>query len=151
LGTPDLLILDEVTSGVDPIWRQELRGILKERAQAGCTLFFSSHELSEVEMLCDRILVIHKGRLLEERQVSALKKSLSRYEITYAGYCSMLDLTDDWSEIEKSKVFRARFNSKDRLLAAVDRIHREHGTIIDLTAEEGSLEEYFVETIRRAA
>ncbi|HRK22939.1 MAG TPA: ABC transporter ATP-binding protein, partial [Fimbriimonadaceae bacterium] len=73
LGSPELLILDEVTSGLDPIGRQELRQILLDRRAGGCTLFFSSHELAEVEMLCDRILLIQNGKLIEERTLANLK------------------------------------------------------------------------------
>ena len=150
LGSPELLVLDEVTSGLDPVGRKELRSILKSRQEGGCTLFFSSHELSEVDMLCDRILVIERGRLIEERQLDSLKEELRRYEIVYRGVVSLVGLTEDWHPVE-SGVFRARFDSKDSLLQAVARVQQHHGEVIDLVAEEGSLEDYFIETIGRAA
>ncbi len=150
LGSPDLLVLDEVTSGLDPIGRRELRGLLKERQKQGCTLFFSSHELSEVEMLCDRILLIDKGTLLEERRIDALKDELRQYSIVYRGAVGLLDLTAHWEEIEPG-LYRAAFEDKTRLLAAIDRIVREKNQIIDVVAQEGSLEDYFVNTIGRAA
>jgi len=150
LGSPDLLVLDEVTSGLDPIGRRELRGLLKERQKQGCTLFFSSHELSEVEMLCDRILLIDKGTLLEERRIDALKDELRQYSIVYRGAVGLLDLTAHWEEIEPG-LYRAAFEDKARLLAAIDRIVREKNQIIDVVAQEGSLEDYFVNTIGRAA
>jgi len=150
LGEPELLILDEVTSGLDPVGRKELRHILHARRDAGCTLFFSSHELSEVEMLCDRILLIHNGKFVEERQIPELKAELRNYELTYDGQASLLDLTEDWSE-PKPGEYVARFHSKEALIEAVDRIHQSKGKIIDVVAQEGSLEDYFVETIGRAA
>jgi ABC-2 type transport system ATP-binding protein len=67
LGSPDLLILDEVTSGLDPIGRRDLRELLREVKEAGTTIFFSSHELDEVAQLCDRIILIKSGHVVDER------------------------------------------------------------------------------------
>ncbi len=61
---PETLILDEPTSGLDPISRMDLRKILKDLKAEGKTIFFSSHELSEVELLCDSIAVLKSGRLV---------------------------------------------------------------------------------------
>lgn len=150
LGSPELLILDEVTSGLDPVGRNELRNLLKSRQQQGATLFFSSHELSEVEMLCDRILIINKGRLIEERIIDALKGELRQFVLSYQGPVPMLDLCVDWREVEPD-LFYARFASKDNLLTAIERVHRAGCLVVDLVSQEGSLEEYFIDTIRRAA
>jgi ABC-2 type transport system ATP-binding protein len=140
-----------VTSGLDPVGRKELRLLLKERQRNGCTLFFSSHELSEVEMLCDRILIIDKGRLIEERQIDALKAELRQYVLTYRGAVNMVDLAADWQELDANDVFKASFSDKERLLAAISRVHDQGRAIVDVVAQEGSLEDYFVEAIGRAA
>ena len=71
LGKPDLLILDEVTSGVDPLGSRHLRELLAEVRAQGTTIFFSSHELDEVAQLCDRIVLLGQGRKLEERAMDA--------------------------------------------------------------------------------
>jgi ABC-2 type transport system ATP-binding protein len=63
---PDLLLLDEPTSGLDPLMQQEVYGLLHEAQQAGVTVFFSSHIISEVETLADRIAIIRKGVIVEE-------------------------------------------------------------------------------------
>lgn len=150
LGEPELLVLDEVTSGLDPVGRRELRSLLRERQQRGCTLFFSSHELSEVEMLCDRILLIDKGTLLEERDMNDLKEELRRYSLAYVGSASLIGLCEEWDETEPG-VFTARFRSKASLLAGIERVREAGAHIIDVEAQEGSLEDYFVQTIGRAA
>ena len=150
LGTPELLILDEVTSGLDPVGRQELRNLLKERQQQGCTLFFSSHELGEVEMLCDRLLLINKGQLVEERRMDELKQTLSRFEVTYMNPASMLGLSEEWEEISPN-VFRVRVDRKEKLVEVIDRVTRLGGTVLDVVAEEGSLEDYFIRTIKGVA
>jgi ABC-2 type transport system ATP-binding protein len=150
LGNPDLLILDEVTSGLDPVGRKELRTLLLDRRAQGATLFFSSHELAEVEMLCDRILLIDRGRLIEERSIHELKDSIRRYAVTFTGSTSMVGLTDRLASRENGHIV-AEFDGKEGLLAAIERIQRNGATVVDIVAQEGSLENYFIETIGRAA
>jgi ABC-2 type transport system ATP-binding protein len=84
INDPDLLILDEPTSGFDPIARVEIREIIAGLRAAGKTVFFSSHELSEVEKVCDRVGIITNGRLLVEGKITGLVKggeSLEQYFI----------------------------------------------------------------------
>jgi len=64
LGDPDLVILDEPLSGLDPIGRKEMKDVLLQAKARGKTLFFSSHILSDIEMICDRVAIINKGRLV---------------------------------------------------------------------------------------
>ncbi|MDX1932555.1 MAG: ABC transporter ATP-binding protein [Capsulimonadales bacterium] len=71
LGSPDLLVLDEVSSGLDPIGRRHLRELLREIKNAGTTIFFSSHELDEVAQLCDRVVLIANGHVVDERIMDA--------------------------------------------------------------------------------
>jgi len=63
LGDPDLLVLDEPMTGLDPIGRKEIRDLLLEERKRGKTLFFSSHILSDVERLCDRVAIVHRGEM----------------------------------------------------------------------------------------
>lgn len=149
LGAPELLVLDEVTSGLDPVGRKELRDLLLERRRQGATLFFSSHELSEVDMLCDRIILIHRGKFIEERSIDSLKEQLRQYTLAYCGKASMLGLTDDWRETEFG--FAASFPSKNALLEGIARVQNERGRVLDVVSQEGSLEDYFIDAIRRAA
>lgn len=64
INDPDLVILDEPTSGLDPLGRMDFREIISELRQAGKTIFFSSHELSEVERVCDHIAILAAGRIV---------------------------------------------------------------------------------------
>jgi ABC-2 type transport system ATP-binding protein len=63
INNPDLLILDEPTSGLDPLGRMKVREIIQRLKSEGKTIFFSSHELGEVETVCDRVAIIHQGEL----------------------------------------------------------------------------------------
>ena len=150
LGRPELLILDEVTSGLDPVGRKELRLLLKDRQKQGATLFFSSHELAEVDMLCDRILLIHSGKLVEERLMAPLKDELRIYSVTFTGAASLIDLTQDLRAAEDGS-HRANFSNKPELVEAIARITASGGKLLDVVSQEGSLEDYFIDTIERAA
>ena len=72
INDPDLLILDEPTSGLDPLGRMKVREIIQRLKNEGKTVFFSSHELGEVETVCDRVAIIHEGELKVEGRVSEL-------------------------------------------------------------------------------
>ena len=72
VNDPDLLILDEPTSGLDPIGRMKVREIIQRLKREGKTILFSSHELGEVETICDRVCIIHQGVLREEGTVHDL-------------------------------------------------------------------------------
>lgn len=72
INNPDLLILDEPTSGLDPIGRMKVREIIQRLKDEGKTVFFSSHELGEVETVCDRVAILHQGKLKVEGKVSSL-------------------------------------------------------------------------------
>ena len=73
MNRPELLILDEVSSGLDPIGRRDLRALLLAERERGATIFFSSHQLSEVESVCDRILILNHGHLIAERTIKDIR------------------------------------------------------------------------------
>ncbi|HZQ47724.1 MAG TPA: ABC transporter ATP-binding protein, partial [Verrucomicrobiae bacterium] len=72
INNPDLLLLDEPTSGLDPLGRMKVREIIQRLKSEGKTVFFSSHELGEVETVCDRVAILHQGELKVEGRVSDL-------------------------------------------------------------------------------
>jgi ABC-2 type transport system ATP-binding protein len=73
VGDPDLLILDEPSSGLDPAGAKEMREIVREEAERGTTVFFSSHVLGQVEAVCDRVGIMREGRLVAEDSVEGLR------------------------------------------------------------------------------
>ncbi len=74
---PELIIMDEPTEGLDPLMQNELFSILKERSALGRTIFLSSHIISEVERLCDRVAIIREGRLVAVEDVDAMRRRRS--------------------------------------------------------------------------
>jgi ABC-2 type transport system ATP-binding protein len=75
---PRLVVLDEPTSGLDPLVRDELASYLRELATEGHTVFFSSHTLSEVEHLCDRVAIVRAGRIVASEPMDSLRRRARR-------------------------------------------------------------------------
>jgi ABC-2 type transport system ATP-binding protein len=78
LHDPELLVLDEPMSGLDPIGRKEVRDVLLEQRARGKTLLFTSHILSDVELLCDRVVIMQNGEITSEGKVHDLLESAGR-------------------------------------------------------------------------
>src|SRR5437016_5562388 len=86
INDPDLLILDEPTSGLDPLGRMKVREIIQRLKNEGKTVFFSSHELGEVETVCDRVAIIHQGELKVEGRVPDLIYKDEGYRLMGAAF-----------------------------------------------------------------
>jgi ABC-2 type transport system ATP-binding protein len=90
VNDPDLLILDEPTSGLDPLGRMKVREIIQRLKNEGKTVFFSSHELGEVETVCDRVAIVHEGELKVEGRVADLMEqhqaNLEKVFLNIIGY-----------------------------------------------------------------
>ena len=80
INNPDLLILDEPTSGLDPLGRMKVREIIQRLKNEGKTVFFSSHELGEVETVCDRAAILHQGELKAVGTVAELSRGHENLE-----------------------------------------------------------------------
>jgi ABC-2 type transport system ATP-binding protein len=85
VGDPDLLVLDEPASALDPIGRVQVREILLRARRAGKTVFLSSHLLSEVEQICDRLAIVIRGRVARVGSLSELLETQERFVITARG------------------------------------------------------------------
>jgi ABC-2 type transport system ATP-binding protein len=91
LHDPELLILDEPMSGLDPIGRKQVRDIILAERRAGKTLIFTSHVLSDVEMLCDRIAIVHKGEVVARGTLDELlRREVRRVTIQLSGVSAEL-------------------------------------------------------------
>jgi len=150
---PEILILDEPISGLDPIGIKEVRDMIEEQKRLGKTIFISSHLLSEVEKICDRVGIVNKGVLLAEDKMENLKMRLSK-EIEIE-----IELKKVIPEVIKalsSLDFVNRVTQEKNLLVVkvkTDRDHRDElvkiissqgGAILGFKLREMSLEEAFI-------
>jgi ABC-2 type transport system ATP-binding protein len=138
----DLLVLDEPTSGLDPLMEQAFRTSVHEAKDRGQTVFLSSHILSEVEALCDRVGILREGKLIEQGTMSELRHlSALTVEITFANEPPRLDGVPGVESVEVSeKRIRCQVRgSMDPLLKALATVD-----VHELTSREPSLEELFL-------
>lgn len=82
---PPLLILDEPTSGVDPLGSELVAGIIQRLKAEGKTVLLCSHQLNQVEALCDRVAVLHQGRCLIQGRVESLLETPDQYTVSFSG------------------------------------------------------------------
>ena len=80
VGEPDLLILDEPSTGLDPVGAREIRQIIQEENDRGATVFFSSHILGQIEPICDRVGILQEGRLVAEDSIEELQRATESEE-----------------------------------------------------------------------
>jgi ABC-2 type transport system ATP-binding protein len=142
LGNPRLLILDEVSSGLDPLGRRDLRELLQEQREKGVTLFFSSHELTEVAQLCDRVLLVKQGQVLDQRPVPELMKELRRYWVRFRGAGQ-----PPFPALNTGDAWEAEFSNLAGWRAALDQLRLPAWELIDAGEREGALEDYFVRMV----
>ena len=140
---PELAILDEPTEGLDPLMQQAFYRILDELRREGRTVFFSSHVLSEVERLCDRVAIIRAGRLMAIHDVDELlARRRRRVTLRWRGAApdptSLPGLED--AEVEGNRIIGTLSGEVAGFVRAIASPNLE-----DLTIEPASLEEAFLE------
>lgn len=142
---PKVLILDEPSSGLDPILQNEFYHLLAEVKHRGGTVFFSSHVLSEVQKVCDRVAVIKDGELVSIEAISELRnKNIFRIELTYSGKGPAENNfgKDNIENFETSTNNLIRFTYKgeiNSLLAILNQFD-----LTNLTISEPSIEDIFL-------
>ena len=149
LGQPDLLILDEITSGLDPVARRDARQMLLEFKSQGGTVFFSSHELSEITCVCDRIVLLDEGKVIEERPLDELLDSTRRFVTTAQGDDVTLPPLPAGATLRATEGRIYRFvadtdSAQGQLLHSLQAAKLD---VLNVAQEFGSLEDYFVDTV----
>ena len=84
LGDPAIVILDEPANGLDPAGQREIRELIKELASEGRGVLLASHLLHEVELVCDRVVVVQKGRIVAAGTIADITRGGSSYQVTVA-------------------------------------------------------------------
>jgi ABC-2 type transport system ATP-binding protein len=138
----DLLILDEPTSGLDPLMEVAFRETVHEAKERGQTVFLSSHILSEVEALCDRVGILNEGKLVDEGNLAEMRHlGAQRVEVTFDGAppkIASLNGIQATPAGEHSIRFEVSGSIEPLLKALADQ------RVVSLTSREPSLEEIFL-------
>jgi len=148
VADPELLILDEPMSGLDPVGRKEVRDLILKEKAGGRTIFFSTHILSDVETMCDHVTILRQGRVVVTGEIATLlRKDVRRIEVTLA---RSTDGFDRWCGDQGHEVRRAGGNfrievlGEERLTALVRRALDDGIDIVEVVRKTETLEDLFV-------
>ncbi|MFF0175494.1 ABC transporter ATP-binding protein [Micromonospora profundi] len=149
LHSPQVVYLDEPTIGLDITARDAVRGFLRELTRNGTTLMLTTHDLADIEEVCDRIVIVDGGRIIHDNSLTAIKNELARdrtMHLLLATDCPDLDMSaalpGTWSDVgEDHRRVSVRFDRFDYsagdVLSAVGR----HATVTDVHIDEPSIED----------
>ncbi|WP_421122012.1 AAA family ATPase [Aquihabitans daechungensis] len=148
MGRPEVVILDEPTSGLDPLVQREVRTVVRELADDGCAVLLSSHVLSEVDEVADRVSIIRGGVLVATEAVATLRAQAVRRLRVRTAEELLPEALDAIDAIDGASVVAtagansttiAVTGSMDRVIKALARFE-----VLDLVAGEPDLEEVFL-------
>ncbi|WP_458188296.1 ABC transporter ATP-binding protein [Haladaptatus sp. NG-WS-4] len=148
VGDPDLLILDEPSSGLDPNGVREMREIIRAEAARGTAVFFSSHILSQVEAVCDRVAIMNRGELVTVDTIAGLREATDAGatmelvvdtvpDVSFGDIESVTGTTIDGSRISVT------YTESSAKAKVINRVEEAGSTVTDITTKESSLEDLF--------
>lgn len=151
LNDPQLVVLDEPQSGLDPLGRKEIRDIILSLKNQGKTVFFSSHILSDAEMICDRVAILNRGKLVSCGELKDLLNDKVRdYEAV------VQDLSSESREVlGKIAVYHVanegemlfHFETEEGVDKLMECVMKDKARLISLTPRRDSLEEFFIRKV----
>jgi ABC-2 type transport system ATP-binding protein len=151
LHDPKLVFFDEPMSGLDPMGRREVRDLMEQLKHEGKTVFFSTHILSDAEALCDRVAIIHQGKLRGVGAVADLTSSVQgKVEVIWQGTEVPPSMKALGAECHVTGDTVRAVLAESQQDAAIDALRREQMRLIAITPVRTSLEEYFVEKLQQA-
>ncbi len=151
LGRPEVLILDEPAGGLDPVGQRDVRELMLRRRDEGATVLLSSHQLSEVEAVCDRVTILDRGDVAAKGRIEELLRVKGRTSVRVRGLGGGLPpqvaaLTDDVAVSAGSWVFSI---PEAQARTVVDALDDAGATIEGLAPKRESLEDYFAALLER--
>jgi ABC-2 type transport system ATP-binding protein len=150
INDPEIVFLDEPMSGLDPVGRREVRDLISELRDEGKTVFMCSHILSDIEVLCDRVAILKKGRLAQIGYLDELRRKTegpNRMEVMATGADAdalRKELVD--TEITPTpRGLRIEIGSEDEIEKVLEALRRVGGKIVSVQPVKQSLEELFLD------
>jgi len=157
VNDPEIVFLDEPMSGLDPIGRREVRDLIAGLRAKGTTVFMCSHILSDIEVLCDRVAILSRGRLAETGRLEELRERVAgdghRIEIKVAG-ADAEKLSSVFPALEGAQITSTAGGARIELAdecdvdAALAALRRAGGRLISVQPVRQSLEELFVREVK---
>jgi ABC-2 type transport system ATP-binding protein len=152
INDPELVVLDEPMSGLDPIGRKEVRDLILRLKESGKTVLFSSHILHDAEVLCDRVAMILKGRLVACGRVNDLLDQGANHQVelvvdrlTPEGLDHLRPLTD--KVVMQGDRMLVVLKSQQQVGGALEIIRAAKASLVSLNPQKGSLEDLFIREV----
>lgn len=154
INDPKLLFFDEPTSGLDPVAHRDIRDLILRLKEEGRTIFLSSHQLSDVELVCDRVSILHGGKIRRIGHVDDLIAGASvevvaeRVEATEAQKAALREITSKVEQVGETMIVttNASTESKNRVL---DWVRTAGGDVVSMTQTRRTLEDIFYEVVHQ--
>ncbi|MCA9592885.1 MAG: ABC transporter ATP-binding protein [Myxococcales bacterium] len=148
VADPELLILDEPMSGLDPVGRKEVRDLILDERQNGRTIFFSTHILSDVEMMCDRVTILRRGNVVVSGRLSDLLKSeVQRTDIVLVSASEELEksLAEAGHTVRRlPERLVVEVEGKTRVAEVLSAALEANASVVEVTPRHETLEDLFV-------
>jgi ABC-2 type transport system ATP-binding protein len=153
LHEPELVILDEPTSALDPIGRRQVRDILLHQKARGTTVFLNSHLLSEIEMTCDQVAILNRGRLVRQGTLDELLAPASTVELQVeggdAGLQAALAAVGEMREPTPG-LYEVRVADAGRVPELAEAVLGHGGRLHAMVPRRETLEDFFIRTVTDA-
>ena len=149
INDPEIVFLDEPMSGLDPVGRREVRDLIGELREEGKTVFMCSHILSDIEVLCDRVAILKRGRLAQVGYLDELRRTNdgpSRMEVVATG-TDVATLQQQLPETEIAPTprgLRIEIASEDEIEGVLAALRKTGGKVVSIQPVQQSLEELFL-------
>jgi ABC-2 type transport system ATP-binding protein len=158
LHDPHLLILDEPTDGVDPVGRSEMRALLLRLKAAGKTIFINSHLLQEVELVCDRVAILDRGRMLQQGRITDLTaRAEAEVRFVVAGpqsalAAALVGVGGAATRVLGPERFEIVLSTGDQptIDRTIDRLRRHALSLVSMSPSRQTLEEAFLGILKQA-
>jgi ABC-2 type transport system ATP-binding protein len=151
IHSPNVLLLDEPTDGVDPVGRREIRDMLRDEARNGTAVLLNSHLLSEIELTCDHVAVLRNGKVAAAGTVDELTRKSAKYRmiaspVDEALIASFLETGAGVDRVNGH--FELSVNDAQHLNVLIDKLRARGGMLTELAPIRSSLEDVFVDLIK---
>lgn len=150
INEPSLVFLDEPLGGLDPLGRKEMRDIILRLREEGKTVFLCSHILQDIEMICDRVAIIVKGRIIDQGKLQDLvSEKILFYEAVISGLPA--SLVKDLGECMAAEGGRLllRVEGEEKIKDLMKVVLEQGGNLHSLTPRTATLEDLFVDLVRQ--
>jgi ABC-2 type transport system ATP-binding protein len=152
LNDPDLVILDEPTSALDPLGRRDVRDIVRHLKDLGKTVFLNSHLLGEIELTCDEIAIMKRGKIVRQGKIDDLLAAPSQVTMRVLSLSRQLEtelrkLTRTLTIGEDKETVNASIASDDDIPILVQTIVNNDGRLMSLVPQRESLEDLFIRIV----